>query len=236
MSLLHHSFSLLTVSLLALSSQLMAQGGAGNGTEHKIAQLERQLANMRESYALARADADEARRQLRDIRTRLEALGGAALGDSEEKIIDTASQLEAARAELETLRQASLRVASAINSYMRGALVEDAAARQVLESSLREQEVALGLRMAPQDDLAGTVDDARVLSIDSESGLIVINAGRDAKVEVGMPMAITRGDQAIAKAIVTDVRKKVAGMLVQKHLNPALSVGVGDRVSVTSNE
>ena len=236
MSLLHHSFSLLTVSLLALSSQLMAQGGAGNGPEHKIAQLERQLANMRESYALARADADEARRQLRDIRTRLEALGGAALGDSEERIIDTASQLEDARAELETLRQASLRVASAINSYMRGALVEDAAARQVLESSLREQEVALGLRMAPQDDLAGTVDDARVLSIDSESGLIVINAGRDAKVEVGMPMAITRGDQAIAKAIVTDVRKKVAGMLVQKHLNPALSVGVGDRVSVTSNE
>lgn len=236
MSLLHHSISLLTVATLALGAQLLAQGGAGSGTEHKIAQLERQLANMRESYALARADADDARRQLRDIRTRLEALGGAALGDSEEKIIDTASQLEATRAELENLRQASLRVASAINSYMRGALVEDAVARQVLETSLREQEVALGLRMPPQDELAGSVDEARILSIDSESGLIVINAGRDAKVEVGMPMQVTRGDQAIAKAIVTDVRKKVAGLLVQKHLNPALSVGVGDRVSLTTNE
>lgn len=236
MSLLHHSISLLTVATLALGAQLLAQGGAGSGTEHKIAQLERQLANMRESYALARADADDARRQLRDIRTRLEALGGAALGDSEEKIIDTASQLEATRAELENLRQASLRVASAINSYMRGALVEDAVARQVLETSLREQEVALGLRIPPQDELAGSVDEARILSIDSESGLIVINAGRDAKVEVGMPMQVTRGDQAIAKAIVTDVRKKVAGLLVQKHLNPALSVGVGDRVSLTTNE
>ena len=236
MSLLHHSFSLLIVSLMALGSQLMAQGGAGNGTEHKIAQLERQLANMRESYALARADADEARGQLREIRTRLEALGGAALGDSEEKIIDTASQLEAARAELETLRQASLRVASAINSYMRGALVEDAAARQVLETSLREQEVALGLRMAPQDDLAGTVDDARVLSIDSESGLIVINAGRDAEIQVGMPMQITRGDQIIARAIVTDVRKKVAGLLVQKQVSSNLVVNVGDSVSVTTND
>ena len=156
MSLLHHSISLLTIALLGLGTQLFAQGGAGNGAEHKIAQLERQLANLRESYALARADADDARRQLREIRTRLEALGGAALGDSEEKIIDTASQLEAARAELETLRQASLRVASAISSYMRGALVEDAVARQVLETSLREQEVALGLRTAPQDDLAGS--------------------------------------------------------------------------------
>ncbi len=236
MSLLHHSISLLAIASLGLGAQLFAQGGAGNGSEHKIAQLERQLANLRESYALARADADDARRQLREIRMRLEALGGAALGDSEEKIIDTASQLEASRAELEHLRQASLRVASAISSYMRGALVEDAAARQVLETSLREQEVALGLRAAPQDDLAGSVDEARVLSIDSESGLIVINAGRDAKVEVGMPMQITRGDQAIAKAIITDVRKKVAGMLVQKHLNPALSVGVGDRVSLTTNE
>lgn len=227
---------LLTAALAGFGTQVYAQNGTGNGAEHRIAQLERQLANMRESYALARTDADEARRQLREIRVRLEALGGAALGDREERLIETASQLEASRDELESLRRASLRVASAISAYMRGALVEDAAARMALETSLREQEVALGLRHAPQDDLAGSVDEARVLSIDSESGLIVINAGREAKVEVGMPMAITRGDQSIATAIVTDVRKKVAGMLVQKHNNTALSIEVGDRVSVTTNE
>ena len=51
-----------------------------------------------------------------------------------------------------------------------------------------------------------------------------------------MPMEITRGDQAIALAVVTDVRKSVSGLLVQKHLNPALSVSVGDRVSVTTND
>ncbi len=97
-------------------------------------------------------------------------------------------------------------------------------------------DVALGLRQAPQSELSGTVEEAQVLSIDSESGLIVINAGREARVEVGLPMEITRGDQAIALAVVTDVRKKVAGMLVQKHLNPALVVQVGDRVSVRSND
>ena len=89
--------------------------------------------------------------------------------------------------------------------------------------------------MAPQDVLSGTPDDAQVLSIDSESGLIVINAGRDAKVRVGMPMQITRGDQIIANAIVTDVRKKVSGLLVQQHLNRRLSINVGDQVSVTTN-
>lgn len=208
----------------------------GCGEDRKVAQLERQVATLRESYALARADADEARRQLREIRARLEALGGAALGDSEEKIIDTAAQLEAVRSELDSVRQSSLRLSSALTSYMRGALVEDAVARQGLEVALRELDVALGLRQAPVDELAGTLDDSRILSIDTESGLIVINAGRSAKIEVGMPMEITRGDQVIAKAIVTDVRKKVAGMLVQRHLNPVLSVAVGDRVSLTSND
>lgn len=226
----------LSLALGAVGAAAGVDEGAGNGSERKIAQLERQVANLRESYALARADADEARLQLREIRARLEALGGAALGDREEKIIDTAAQLEATRSELEAVRQASFRLSSALAAYMRGALIEDAAARQALEAALRDQEVALGLRQPPQDDLAGTIDEARVLSIDSESGLIVINAGREAKIEVGMPMEITRGDQAIARAIVTDVRKKVAGMLVQKHLNPTLSVTVGDRVSVTTQD
>lgn len=222
-------------ALFASCAWLACAAEADHGTQRKISQLEKQVAVLRESYALARADADEARKQLRDIRARLEALGGAALGDSEERIIDTAAQLEAAQQELDTVRQAAMRLASAINAYMNGALVEDANARQALETALREQEVALGMRLAPQDDLAGTPEDASVLSIDPESGLIVINAGREAKVRVGMPMEITRGDQVIARAIVTDVRKKVAGMLVQQHINRSLTITVGDHVSVTTN-
>ena len=92
------------------------------------------------------------------------------------------------------------------------------------------------LRQPQQSEHAGSMTDARVLSIDSESGLIVINAGREAKVEVGMPMQVSRGDQAIARAVVTDVRKKVAGLLVQRQLNTGLSIAVGDSVSVTNND
>lgn len=229
--------SVLLAIALCGAGAAAGEGEEGSGAaEHRIAQLERQVATLRESYALSRADADQARRQLRDIRSRLEAIGGAALGSGEERLIDTVSQLEAANAELETLRQSALVLTSAVDAYVRGALVEDAAARQALEAALRQVEVALGLRQAPQNELAGTLTDARVLSIDSESGLIVINAGREAKVEVGMPMQITRGDQAIARAIVTDVRKTVAGLLVQRQLNTALSVEIGDSVSVTTND
>lgn len=231
------STCLLACTLSGMGMAACADVADSGGESNKVAQLERRVASLRESYALARTDADEARRQLREIRARLEALGGAAaLGDSEERIIDTASRLEATDAELTRLRQCAMQLSSAINAYMQGVLVEDAAARQVLEASLRELDVALGLRQAPQDDLSGSLEEATILSIDSESGLIVINAGRDAKVEVGMPMLITRGDQEIAQAVVTDVRKKVSGLLVRKHRNPNLVVSVGDRVTLTTND
>lgn len=232
-TILQHARGILL--LLVGAAATVGAAEADRGTQHTISQLEKQLATLRESYALARADADRARTQLREIRTRLEALGGASLSDSEERLIDTAAQLEAARQENEQLRRAALRLTAAINAYLNAPQQDDASTRRELESSLRDQELAMGMRMAPQDVLSGTPDNAQVLSIDSESGLIVINAGRDAKVRVGMPMQITRGDQIIANAIVTDVRKKVSGLLVQQHLNRRLSINVGDQVSVTTN-
>ena len=231
------SISLLSLTLAVAGAAACAQDTPTPGKDARISQLERQLATLRESYAIARADADEARKQLREVRSRMEALGGSALGNREEKLIETAAQLESVRAELDAVRQSSLRLTAALVAYMRSALVKDQAARESLETAVRDLDVALGLRRAKADELAGgSVDEAKVLSIDSESGLIVINAGREGKVEVGMSMEISRGDQAIAMAVVTDVRKTVAGLLVQQHLNPALSVAVGDMVSVKSND
>ena len=226
------------VSLAALAAGTCAGAGeGGNGaTDRRINQLERQVANLRESYMLARADADEARKQLREVSMRLEALGGTALGGQEEKLIETAAMLESTRTELDEVRQGSLRLAAAVAEYKRSAMVEDETARQTLETALQELEVALGLRQKQQSEFDGTLDEAKVLSIDSESGLIVINAGRKGGVEVGMPMEIFRGDQVIATTMVTDVRKSVSGLLVQRHLNPVLSIAVGDRVSVKTND
>ena len=124
--------------------------------------------------------------------------------------------LESTRSELDEVRQGSLRLVSAVAEYKRNAMVEDETARQTLETALQELEVALGLRQKQQSELDGTLDEAKVLSIDSESGLIVINAGRKGGVEVGMPMEISRGDQVIAETMVTDVRKSVSGLLVQR--------------------
>ena len=236
MSAAHLSTCLVALAALATGTCAGAGEGGNGATDRRIDQLERQVASLRESYMLARADADSARKQLREVSVRLEALGGTALGGQEEKLIETAAMLESTRTELDEVRQGSLRLATAVAEYKRSAMVEDETARLALETALQDMEVALGLRQKQQSELDGTMDESKVLSIDSESGLIVINAGRKGGVEVGMPMEISRGDQAIAQAMVTDVRKSVSGLLVQRHLNPVLSIAVGDRVSVKTND
>lgn len=206
------------------------------GTDRRVERLEKQNATLKASYAQARIDAERAEARLAEIRSRLEALGGSALGDSEQRLIETVGELEAAHAELDAVKQSSLKLSGAVMAYMRQALAEDAEARAAVESAIRELDVALGFRNEPARDIAGTPDNASVLSIDSESGLIVLNAGREAGMRVGMPVEISRGDQAIADAIVTDVRKEVSGVLVRKRLNTSLSVVVGDRASIKINE
>lgn len=233
---LHRCNSLLAVALAGAMAVGGAVAEAEDAKDAKIASLERQLATMRESYAMARADADAARSQLREIRERLEALGGSALGESEERLIETVAQLRRSQQQLQEMRQCMLRLTAAVGTYLQSALVEDAEARVALEAAMLDADVALGFRQPQQDEFTGSLDAATVLSIDSESGLIVINAGREAGVKVGMPMLITRGSETVAEAIVTDVRKKVSGLLVRKHLNPTLKVSTGDQASLTSND
>ncbi len=224
----------LQIAILLVGAQLplLADGGNHSTEQRKIAQLEKQVSVLRESYALARSDADTARRQLREIRERLEALGGAALGESEERLIETIAQLESTREELHRVTTSAAQLAAAVDVYVSKALMEDAEAVLQLEVAQRELDLALGYRTEPTNELDGTLTRASVLSIDTESGAIIINAGREAKVQVGMPMEIKRGDNVIAIAMVTDVRKQVSALLVHKHLNKKLGIKVGDQATV----
>jgi len=231
-------------SILAYSlTTLVGLGGALQGAEEdtaaltrRIERLEKQNAALKASYVQARSDADKAAAQLVDIRSRLEALGGAALGNSEERLIQAMADIEAFNDRVQRLGQASVQPSGALLAYMHKAISEDANARTAVESSLRLLESVLGYRQQPVRDGAGTLAEAKVLSIDSESGVVVLNTGRTAGMQVGMPVRLTRGAQTIGEAVVTDVRKEVCGALVQKLETPADPVRVGDSASVKTND
>ncbi len=231
-------------SILAYSlTTLVGLGGMLQGAEEdtaaltrRIERLEKQNAALKASYVQARSDADKAAAQLVDIRSRLEALGGAALGNSEERLIQAVADIEGLNDRIQRLEQASVKLSGAILAYMKQAISEDANARTAVESSLRLLESVLGYRQQPVRDGAGTLAEAKVLSIDSESGVVVLNAGKTAGMQIGMPIQIARGAQTIGEAVVTDVRKEVCGALVQKLVAPADPVRVGDSASVRTND
>ncbi len=231
-----------SISVIALTA-LMSLNGFAQGTEEspaaltrRIERLEKQNAALKVSYAQARHDADRANSQLVEIRSRLEALGGAALGNSEERLIQAVTDIEALNNRIQRLEQASVKLSGAILAYMKQAISDDANSRTAVESSLRLLDSVLGYRQQPVRDGAGTQAESKVLSIDSESGVLVLNAGKSAGMQVGMPLMVSRGAQTIAEAVVTDVRKEVSGALVQKLMTPAEPVCVGDSASVKTND
>lgn len=126
--------------------------GAEEGTAaltRRIEHLEKQNAALKASYAQARIDADNANAQLLDIRSRLEALGGAALGNSEERLIQAMANIEVLSDRIQRLEQASVKLSGAILAYMKQAISEDADARTAVESSLRLLDSVLGYRQQP---------------------------------------------------------------------------------------
>lgn len=227
---------LAATSVVAPGIAVASDGADQAELMRRIERLEKQNATLSVSYAQARKDAEDAKARLVEIRSRLEALGGAALGNSEERLVQAVSDLEILNQRVQNLEQASVKLSGSILAYMKQAISEDSVSRAAVESSLRELDSVLGFRQQPVRDGAGNLAESQVLSIDTESGLLVLNAGRAAGMRVGMPIVINRGAQTIGEAVVTDVRKEVCGVLVQKLQTPADAVRVGDSASVKTKQ
>jgi hypothetical protein len=98
-----------------------------------------------------------------------------------------------------------------------------------LETSLRELDAILGLRQKPRADVKiGSLQRADIVSIDQESGMIVLNLGENQGAKIGMTFRLSRGQQPYGKAIITDVRKAVSGAFIEQFDQSAESPRPGD--------
>lgn len=221
-------------SLIALAVMGICQAEESKEAEmqRKIERLEKQNNVLRNSCAQAQKEAAESAEKFAEVRRRLEALGGATLGGSEERLVRATADIEVLNERIKKVEEAAVRLSGTIIAYMKQAVAEDPQTRANLESKLRELDMVLGLRQQPVREGAGSLANANVISIDSESGLVVLNVGTVTGLRVGMPLRISRGEQIIGEAIVCDVRKGIAGALVQKLESPSELVRVGDSAAV----
>lgn len=216
---------------------LLAGMGVCNAQESSNADLQRELAKLRErNRTLEKALVEsnraekEASEQLAQVRTRLEALGKNLLEGGDERLIQATSDIQILNERLAAVEASAMQLSGAVYDFLDQALASDPDSRLRLESALRELDSVIGLmqKPGPAAQATGTARRAVVISIDSESGLLVLNIGEKQGARIGTTYSLMRGDQTYGTAIIADVRKHVAGAFVESLEPDQGPVRIGD--------
>ncbi len=226
------SISAATAALLGsvvLASGLQAQDGRG-----EVKRLRRENANLKESLVAAQKQADESSEKLKEINLRLEAMGSGLLDGGEDRLVKAVADLEVMARKLKEMEDAALALSSSAQNYLSTAIAADPDARIEVETRLRDLDMVIGLREAPRRDRqVGNLQLAEVVSVDSESGIVVINVGEKESAVVGMPFEVFRNDTKVGDALVAQTRSDVSALLITDLQNEENPVRRGDRVSFT---
>ena len=197
--------------------------------ERENRQLKLQLTNLSKSLATSLDREESKTRTLKEIREYLALRGKDFFEDRDTKLLNAVSDYQVAREDLIQLEDSVASLLPTIKNYLRTAVASNPESRKEVEVKLRELEVALGLRQQPNRKIEkGTAREARVVTVDLDSGLVVVNAGSAAEVGVGMQFRIERSGTHICDATVGLTRADVSGLLLLPLINPDVSVQPGD--------
>ncbi|MFU8894576.1 MAG: hypothetical protein ACNA8L_13220 [Luteolibacter sp.] len=236
----HHHRSFATgLCLLAAAAWCPAQTADEMRLQEAISDLHAQNRALQQSLAEANRAEKLATEQLNQIRERLEALGKNLLDGGDDRLVQAAADLQIAHERTAEVESTATRLAATVQDYMRQAVVADPDARIRLETALRELDAALGLRQKPRPDVrTGSLQQARVVSVDQETGMLVLNLGESQGARIGMSFRVLRGQEPYATAILADVRRSVSGAFIESTTSSAAGAPrPGDTaVILTQNE
>jgi len=214
--LLHSKTAAAAFGLLASAGLCFGQAVDADQLQAEITRLQQQNHNLQRSLAESNRAEKDATEQLAQVRTRLEALGKNLLDGGDERLIQAAADLEIANERIQKLENISTRMMGSVGNYLREAVVSNPESRIQVETSLRELDAVLGLRQKPRPDVrTGSLQQARIVSLDQESGMLVLNIGESQGARIGMTFRLVRGQEPYGKAILADVRKGVSGVFVE---------------------
>ena len=199
----------------------------------RVAQLERERSALAESLVAANQREKESADALAKIKLRLSALDKNLFDGGDDRLVKAVSDLEILNRRVRELEETALKLSASVQSYLKTAIAADHEARVAVEARLRELEALVGLRNKPQQNVtAGNLNQSVVDSIDSNSGLLVLNVGERAGAKIGMVFEIRRNEQLIADAVVAETRENISGLLVQHLVNDLDPIQRGDKASL----
>jgi len=200
-------------------------------TEEKLQDGEKARLVLQQSVAEANRVTEEIRGQYEELLLRMASFGVDLVKPDEksleQRLLAAVRDRDAVERQKGDLARHLVQLSEASVVYLQNASPEThAAMERELAAANGALALASGEKTASQDR---PLTDARVVSYDSEIGLVVLNAGRNSGVRVGMPLNVKRDEKPVCTALVVDVRDSIAGALLQEVVSTQ-EVKVGDRV------
>jgi hypothetical protein len=194
-----------------------------------VSELQERNQILQRNLVEANRSEKETTEQLNRVRERLEALGKNLLDGGDDRLVQAAADLQIAHERLSEVERSATQLSSLVTEYIRTAVVSDPDLRLRVETSLRELDAVLGLRQKPRPEVrTGSLQQARIISIDAETGMLVMNVGDSQGARIGMTYLLSRGSSPYGKAIVADVRNDVCGLFVDSIDKHTESPRMGD--------
>lgn len=224
------STKIMRAGLLALGVSLVgADETKIEKLEREIRELKLQKANLNQTLAIANLELETKTKALKEIREYHALFGKDIFEGGDTKLLHAVANWEISRENFLKLETSVGSLLPVMQEYLSTAVAADPEARKLLEVRIREVEVVLGHRDAPKRKISrGTAREARIVTIDSATGTLVINAGSDAGMSVGSRFRIERSGNQIGEAMLAATRPNVSGLLMQTLKDPEVPVQPGD--------
>ena len=146
----------------------------------------------------------------------------------QQRLLKAVRDLDISRQELEATSTKLHELSEAFLKYLQATPEAPEGERKDAEEAIAAAGEVLGERNSEYEAASPDLSDSRVVSIDGEIGLVVLDAGRENGLRVGTPIAILRGDRPIYSALIVDVRDSISGAVLRDRLGEADDVAVGD--------
>jgi hypothetical protein len=228
-----------SIEVRELKAALEVAGKQAAMLQAKVAQAEIQRKALVESLSEAVRVSEEQVAASREVQLKLQAFGIDLFTQDEnsleQRLLKAVRDLDISQQEVErrsrqihSLSEAFLKYVQATPEAKEGDRVAARAAIEVAGKAIED----LGAAEEAGRDLA----DSRIVSIDREIGLVVVDAGRGAGLRVGTPVAILRGQRPIYSAMIVDVRDSISGAVLQDRIGDVDDVAVGDGIQLLPNQ
>lgn len=203
--------------------------------EAKYKSISSSVGVLAEREALTKARLEEVLENFAKANVRLELLSGALEQDGqgfEEQLANAANDYRLVEEQKNQIAHALLNLSDAVEGFVATATSSDEAAKSVVEKSIKDGEVALGLILQEDHFEEKSIVEAQVISVNKDYNLALVDVGSRHGLRVGTPVSFHRRDRTIGTALVIDVRESIAGAVFIDLTDPNDQIIVGDSMRI----